>query len=725
MSANGDAIVAAQPTPNDGASVDARAAAHSVQAWKDCEKLSKSSQEKSRCTLPSVQDLEIVGGTTADRTQTSSIGDGQTSASNFAHSHESGVLNQTQTLERSSTQLANIKTLLSSADSTTDEKLRAAGVLAANGETQLTANGQTYSFKINADHTVTLSVETAGKKTQLSGKLNPDGTLQIPEDQAHRANHQPAEIKSSSAVDTDTKKSGGSDAPPAKGVDALFDPSLSQQDKLKAAQEMAHNGQKRFKGPDGKTYDIGTQRYRDREAVTIMVNDGQGHSRAVLRGIVDKDGNVSQQHDGRGKAVDYGGDWVQKHDPNNAITRHDQPKSDKGEQSQDGQNKGDRREKGDRRDQGEQGEKGNEGDKPKTNDSPEDLKHLEESRTRLQKDADENIYSVHDREKFQADMQAFETRAKQQPLSAKEVADTYDQLSRLMEAQDGKVPKENRVLAAETFAHHMAEPTNIDQGNHNTCNMTALEEHIMTRNPSKAAEVMTTTALTGQWVAPDGKVIKIDEGSLVPGREERNNPPNDGERSYATQLMNLALVNDVEQRKVPPMFYSAGKPEGQGDTGERLKFADGQDVTKDDLFHSGDKTKWNAPAVWSSDIADSAKRLTGDTNFVIVGKDAEDSQQLLHVGSPEELARTLSELKKQGNLPAIIQVDANDTLFNGSGDPTKPNSWHVVSIVGFDEKTGKVKLSNQWGKASDITVNIADLYRSTCARAEQKPKTAD
>jgi hypothetical protein len=129
--------------------------------------------------------------------------------------------------------------------------------------------------------------------------------------------------------------------------------------------------------------------------------------------------------------------------------------------------------------------------------------------------------------------------------------------------------------------------------------------------------------------------------------------------------------------------------------------------------------------VWSSDIADSAKRLTGDTNFVIVGKDAEESNQLVHVGSPEELTKTLSELKARGNLPAIIQVDANDRLFGGSGDPTKPNSWHVVSIVGFDEKTGKVKLSNQWGKASDITVNIADLYQSTISRTPGKPQTPD
>ena len=131
--------------------------------------------------------------------------------------------------------------------------------------------------------------------------------------------------------------------------------------------------------------------------------------------------------------------------------------------------------------------------------------------------------------------------------------------------------------------HQCAHPDETDQGHHNTCAPTAEAESILTRNPSKAAEMVVTTALTGQWTAPDGKVITIDKGSLQPGVEESVYPSKDGgQRTFATQLLNLTMVNDALQRLVPPQYYVQRRADDEtpGDTGERRLDEAGGNFTK-------------------------------------------------------------------------------------------------------------------------------------------------
>ncbi len=669
-------------------------------AWRSCKSKPDSAQcAAARTGLP--QDFTIVdgasttGGTGGTGEQRSRAEGPNNKTSAFAHGRESALAITQPTLQRTAAELNNVKSLLEDSTTSGDDKLRAAAVLAANGlSSYQSIDGTSYSFALSTDGAVKLSVQEAKTKgiNEFSATVGPDGNIVSARDQSATNN---SEIRSPK----------DEAAPPKKGVEALMDPTLSLEDKLRAAQEMAHNGQRRFKGPDGKTYEIATRKYGDREAVTVFEGDGKGHVKPILRGIIDKDHRVSEQKDSLGHGVGLQSEWGRTHDRDNPFTRHDEPreqKTDKPEKPEKPEIEKPHQESSDGRD----GLKG----------SPEDSNHLQNSRARLMEDAEQNIYSVADRRKFEADMQKLEERAATQPLSAKEVADTYDQLSRLLEAKDGTQPKENRVLAAESFAHHMASPTNIDQGQHNTCNVTSLEEHIMTRNPSKAAEIVATAALTGQWVAPDGKVIKLDSNSLLPGPEERNFPPNDSERSYATQLMNQVLVNDVGQRKMPPMFYSQEKPQGRADTGERLRYADGTDVPTDAIRRNGDQAPWNRPDVTCGDMTESARRLTGDSNFVIVGRGVDSEANLVSVGSAQELGQALSAMKASGKLPAIIMVDINDPLFNGAGDPRKEPNWHVISVVGYDEKTGKVKLSNQWGIANDITADLNDLYRTTLNR---------
>ena len=574
-------------------------------------------------------------------------------------------------LTRTSEQLSNVKSELKTAVVQSDQ-LKAAGVLSANGINTLEDGKRTFDFNLSKDYNVTLKTTQAdGSVTDASGKISKDGSELITDKGAGN--------KQGDGKSTDNQSGTKDSQPPVKetNIQALFDPKLSQEAKIKIAQEMAHQGQTHFKGPDGKDYQISDQKYGSREGVSLFQSDGKGHSHVMLRGIVDANGQVEHQKNSKGQDVDYGGTWAQKNEGTSTLLRHDEKQQQNrqgdqgGGQGQGQGDKGNGQGQGDKgngqgqgdKGQGDKGDKGNDGS-DKTQDSAQDAQKLEASRKRLQQDVETNIPNPADRQRFLDDMNKFEQRSKTQPLATSEVSNTYDQLSRLLEAKDGAVPPASRQLAAETFANHMASPADgIDQGNHKTCNVTTLEEHLITRSPSKAAEMMSTIAINGNWTAPDGKEIKIDPRSLVPGVEERTNPPQDGSRSYATQLLNLGLVNDVTQRRTPPEYYSQERPDGAGDTGERLRYADGKEVTNNDMLHNGDQSFARSPYVWSRDINNEGTRMNGDSNFVIANGKSDNSEGLAKVNSAQELGDTLAQMKQNGKMPAILLVDGNNQIF--------------------------------------------------------------
>jgi hypothetical protein len=91
---------------------------------------------------------------------------------------------------------------------------------------------------------------------------------------------------------------------------ALVNKDSSQEDKLRAANQMAKEGQTTFTGPDGRRYDISAQDVNGQTSVSVHTNDGKGNSHPVLRGYVDKDGHVLKQADTNHKALSYEGTWA-------------------------------------------------------------------------------------------------------------------------------------------------------------------------------------------------------------------------------------------------------------------------------------------------------------------------------------------------------------------------------------------------------------------------------
>ena len=58
-------------------------------------------------------------------------------------------------------------------------------------------------------------------------------------------------------------------------------------------------------------------------------------------------------------------------------------------------------------------------------------------------------------------------------------------------------------------------------------------------------------------------------------------------------------------------------------------------------------------------------------------------------------------------------VDAKHPAISGT-DATEQRrgSWHVISITGYDARTGNFQISNQWGSGSDRQVSSTDLFNA-------------
>ncbi len=135
-------------------------------------------------------------------------------------------------------------------------------------------------------------------------------------------------------------------------------------------------------------------------------------------------------------------------------------------------------------------------------------------------------------------------------ISDRELAKVYQDINRLLEATDGaKLSQHQRTILAQQILFQAAHPDEISQGYHNTCNVTTLENIMYSRQPSLVSKVVVDAALTGQFKTADDTVVKLSAQNLRPDAEASNNPPFDGERSFASQIFQETAVNVYWQRQ--------------------------------------------------------------------------------------------------------------------------------------------------------------------------------
>lgn len=326
-------------------------------------------------------------------------------------------------------------------------------------------------------------------------------------------------------------------------------------------------------------------------------------------------------------------------------------------------------------------------------------------------------------DRAQQDMAAFERRAARQnpPLSQEEIAKTYDQVSKLLESTgEQPVSQADRAKLAEQVLHQAAHPNEVRQGSHGTCNVASVENRIYNRDPSAAARVVTEAATTGQVTMADGRVVQVPAASLQPDTQGIHHPSPDGERSHASQIFQVVAVNDRYDRQnrstTPPgqIRYEQDTPTGPNDTGERLW---DYSTTPRQPATDAAGNQLSPPGVPTGELQNISNDITGktETGFAIVNGRYGDANTV-KVRSAEELGQTLEQMKREGKLPAIIWVDAqNEPFFTDSGAGTNGGSGgaHVVTITDYDPATGRAQVDNQWDQADDHEVSIHDLYRAT------------
>ena len=380
--------------------------------------------------------------------------------------------------------------------------------------------------------------------------------------------------------------------------------------------------------------------------------------------------------------------------------------------------------------------------------------------------ADEKIADPKERAQFRKDMQEFEERmnkrveaanqvtdqlvkerkltedaaAKRREADAlkakQELTDTFRETSRLLEAKDNPnlpVKESDRVIIAEQILHQSAQPTNIDQGHHDTCAVTSLEARTYSREPSKAAKVVVDAATEGHFevAGPPRQMVPVDPTSLKADFEAREHPVPDGRRSYASQIFQVAAVNSFFATNACDYRDAAGrthqaepgqlrfeqrdpipgeKPRG---TGERL-----MDYSRTPPQEVHQRSAGKEASVLSPyQIMEVDRQLLGGDGKDLVLMRAFDPKNSNQVRDEQALGKELERLKAEGKLPVIVAVHTDNYPFHpaGADEAGGVGGGHQATVTDYDPQTGKVKIDNEWGSAWDNLdkgVSVHDLFEA-------------
>lgn len=336
-------------------------------------------------------------------------------------------------------------------------------------------------------------------------------------------------------------------------------------------------------------------------------------------------------------------------------------------------------------------------------------------------------------------------RAKRENLPPEQVAQGLRDLCKMAITPDGKtaLPQSDRIKIFQQGLAHMARPDGIDQGHHNTCNVTVIEGILATKQPAVFAKVIADIALTGRFMLSNGTEVVISPDQLKADTEASRNPTHDGQRSHASQLFQLAAINAYYTNHGP---YSDGKTiryiqlpgdwSGCTDTGERLEIKDANGNLKG---YAADTQKQNrtdnSPGLDLYDMKKAYDLLGGKElkvfsiekggSFESKGnkytkdlnlKNSSIDEKLVDIDTPEQLGQLLEKMGKDGQLPVILHVSGHRKPIREADKPAKPgdsHASHVVLVRGYQPgPPAMVQLDNQWGRKNDKLVKLSDIFHA-------------
>jgi hypothetical protein len=325
-----------------------------------------------------------------------------------------------------------------------------------------------------------------------------------------------------------------------------------------------------------------------------------------------------------------------------------------------------------------------------------------------------------------------ESRAVRDKVPRQEILKLYQNTSRLLDASDSLIPlhRIDRAVLADQVIKNAAHPMSIDQGQHNTCNVTTVEARLYSRYPAEASKLVADIALNGEFVTASGSRIKIDKDNFNPDCEALYNPARPGERSFASQLFEITAANIHWQKR---LFDTDGHAVDRGDlrylqirpvksipndTGERVRnfHADSNGIT----IIGGDGKKALDPQLAPGPLQDISNEISGknETGFVFDGTGGDE--RVVSFDSTKQLHDELNKAKKQFPLIYVVHT-SNEPFRTESGEmPHGAGGWHVVNIVNYNSATKIIDISNQWGPKSDHKISLETLFNASRSPADHE-----
>jgi hypothetical protein len=309
---------------------------------------------------------------------------------------------------------------------------------------------------------------------------------------------------------------------------------------------------------------------------------------------------------------------------------------------------------------------------------------------------------------------------RQPPLTEAQQAELLHQANRMFDPANAEraakmgLDQKDRNAAVTAMMHDSAQPDDINQGQHNTCNVTTVAKVAAMTQPEKQAQTyvdMFTNANGNSTVTIGGENVRFDANSLQNDRETdramTDGNIGKGDWSMFTKGISHAYVNAYTQQDGKGELYVQGTPgqEGRSDTGERRLqiMADG---SIGGAARKSDGTVDNSPGMGVDAVAEVSRQVTGNDSML-----ANQSRFGFRDQSVDNI-RNAADLDKaweaNGGKPMIAAVDTSHGMFQATGVGGY-GGGHVVTITGRREAgtnpdgTPKYEyqMANSWGDKYD------------------------
>ncbi len=305
----------------------------------------------------------------------------------------------------------------------------------------------------------------------------------------------------------------------------------------------------------------------------------------------------------------------------------------------------------------------------------------------------------------------------------------YQSLEKLLNTPPhAPLTSENGIELAKSILNDLANPNDINQGHHKTCNVTTIREHFIKNNPDIIVDLAVKAFLSdgkvqihGQQVHFSLNCFKTDLDSKNSNQDWNYYDKKAGYRDYFGQVCDNVLVNAAIQTRDPNLRYDdheqkiIKKMNSTEDNGYITNFQYSDQILPQDVekcISGTNKALKTMPSL--CELAKLTNDLQGKpTYFLMAGnfRKEKNYDNLKTISDLKDLATALDKCKNP-----ILFVNTQETCFdlnhqNGLKTTNAKNPWHVVTVLNAKDKN-KIEISNQWGQKYDRTYTLEELGKA-------------